>query len=108
LADAGVEAEAVKIAGRPARSESEIATAVREGKADAGLGIEAVAHEQGLDFVPLQWERFDLVVRHSEYFEPALQKLLSLTRTKEFRNQAALLKGYDIANTGAVIFNVRR
>ncbi len=75
LADAGLEADEIKVAGRPVSSETDIAVAVREGKADAGLAIEAVAREQGLDFVPLQWERFDLVVRRVEYFEEPLQRL---------------------------------
>ncbi|HZT46347.1 MAG TPA: helix-turn-helix transcriptional regulator [Hyphomicrobiaceae bacterium] len=108
LADAGLEADEIKVAGRPVSSETDIAVAVREGKADAGLAIEAVAREQGLDFVPLQWERFDLVVRRVEYFEEPLQRLFAFARTDAFRERAASLGGYDVANTGAVVFNARR
>ncbi len=108
LADAGLEADEIKVAGRPVSSETDIAVAVREGKADAGLAIEAVAREQGLDFVPLQWERFDLVVRRVEYFEEPLQRLFAFARTEAFRERAASLGGYDVANTGAVVFNARR
>jgi molybdate-binding protein len=85
-----------------------VADAVRQGKADAGMAIEAVAHEQGLDFVPLVWERYDLVVRRMEYFELPLQRLLAFTRTDLFREHAKSLGGYDVANTGTVIFNARR
>lgn len=108
VADTGLRVEDFKVAGRPVSSETDIAVAVREGKADAGLAIEAVAREQGLDFVPLQWERFDLVVRRIEFFEPALQRLFAFTRTEPFRDRAASLGGYDVANTGAVVFNARR
>jgi putative molybdopterin biosynthesis protein len=108
VADTGLRVEDFKVTGRPVSSETDIAVAVREGKADAGLAIEAVAREQGLDFVPLQWERFDLVVRRIEYFEPALQRLFAFTRTEPFRDRAASLGGYDVANTGAVVFNARR
>jgi excisionase family DNA binding protein len=108
LADAGLEPGDLKVAGGPVSSETDIAVAVREGKADAGLAIEAVAREQGLDFVPLQWERFDLVVRRMEYFEEPLQRLFAFARTEAFRERAALLGGYDVANTGAVVFNARR
>jgi putative molybdopterin biosynthesis protein len=108
LRDAGLEPDGLNVAGPPVSNETDIAIAVRERKADAGLAIEAVAREQGLDFVPLQWERFDLVVRRAEYFEPPLQRLFSFARTDAFRARAALLGGYDVANTGAVAFNVRR
>ena len=63
MADAGFGAEDLRVAGTPVSSETDIAVAVREDKADTGLAIEAVARQQGLDFVPLQWEQFDLVVR---------------------------------------------
>jgi putative molybdopterin biosynthesis protein len=108
VGDAGLKVEDLKAAGEPVSSESDIAVAVREGKADTGLAIEAVAREQGLDFVPLQWERFDLVVRRVEYFEPPLQRLLAFARTEPFRSRAALLGGYDVTHTGAIVFNARR
>jgi putative molybdopterin biosynthesis protein len=82
--------------------------AVREDKADTGLAIEAVARQQGLDFVPLQWERFDLVVRRVEYFDPPLQRLFGFARSERFAERAASLGGYDIANAGTVVFNGRR
>jgi molybdate-binding protein len=66
-----------------------------------------VAREQGLDFLPLVWERYDLVVRRMEFFEPPLQRLFAFTRTGLFREHAKSLGGYDVANTGVVIFNAR-
>ena len=108
IADAGLELDSLKIGGSPVSSETDIAVAVREKKADVGLAIEAVAREKGLDFVPLQWERFDLVVRRVEYFEPPLQRLFSFARSETFRERAASLGGYDVANTGAVVFNAKR
>jgi excisionase family DNA binding protein len=108
VADAGLKQEDLKVAGEPVSSETDIAVAVREGKADVGLAIEAVAREQGLDFVPLQWERFDIVVRRVEYFEPPLQRLFAFARTQAFRDRAASLSGYDITGAGSVVFNARR
>lgn len=108
VADSGISLDDIKPAGEPVSSETDIAMGVREGKADAGLAIEAVAREQGLDFIPLQSERFDLVVRRVEYFEEPLQRLLAFTRTKAFSDRAASLGGYNVANTGRVVFNARR
>jgi len=107
-ADAGFSIDDLNISGRPQNSHTDIADQVRQGKADAGLAIEAVALEQGLDFIPLRWERFDLAVRRVEFFEAPLQRLLVFTRTELFRDQAKSFGGYDVANTGAVMFNARR
>ena len=49
---------------------SDIAQAVRSGRADCGVATRAVAHAAGLDFVPLTWERFDLALRQRDYFLP--------------------------------------
>jgi excisionase family DNA binding protein len=108
LGEAGLSPDDLKTMGRPLSSHTDVADAVRQGKADAGLAIEAVAREQGLDFLPLIWERYDLVVRRMEYFEPPLQRLLAFTRTDLFREHAKSLGGYDVANTGTVILNARR
>lgn len=105
VGDANFNLDDLKIAGRPVSSETDIAAAIRNGQADAGLAIEAAARLQGLDFVPLQWERFDLIVRRLEYFEAPLQALFAFARTAHFRDRAASLGGYNVANNGAVVFN---
>ena len=108
VTDAGLKMEQLDIVGRPMSSHTDVADAIRTGKADVGLAIEAVAREQGLDFIPLAWERFDLAVRRMEYFEPPLQRLFAFTRTDLFREHAKSLGGYDVSNTGAVVLNPRR
>lgn len=108
LDDAGIPSSAIKTAGRPVSSESDIAIAIRSGRADVGLAIEAAAREQGLDFLPLVVERFDLVVRRAQYFDPPMQRLLSFVRTPAFRERAAALGGYDVGETGRVVFNPKR
>jgi molybdate-binding protein len=89
----------------PVRSETELALAVRDGKADAGFGIAAVARQCRVDFVPLHRERYDLVMRRWEYFEPPLQRLLAFTRTARFVEKAAEFGGYDITGVGQVTYN---
>jgi molybdate-binding protein len=107
LADAGLAPDSVRRSGHPTGGDAEAALAVAAGSLDAGVGIEAIARSQGLDFVPLHWERLDLIVRHAEFFEPPLQKLFSFTRTDAFREQARLLGGYNVVKTGRVVLNMR-
>ena len=90
---------------RPARSESDSALAVMEGEADAAFGLKCSAHQYRLDFVPIVRERFDILLRRREWFDPPLQKLFTFTRTADFRDKAATLTGYDISGLGQVHFN---
>lgn len=105
LRTAGIKPEALARIRAPALSENDLALAVAEGKADAGLAIQAVARQHGLDFVPLVRERFDIVMRRRDYFEPPLQALLAFTRTDRFRTRAIDMTGYDIGGLGTVVYN---
>jgi excisionase family DNA binding protein len=104
LGKAGIKASGLNLV-PPALNESDLALAVAEGRADAGLAIRAVAQQFKLGFVPLHTERFDLVVRRRDYFEPPLQKLVTLTRMPAFRERANALGGYDVGATGRVALN---
>ena len=89
----------------PTQTEADLAATIADGRADCGLGIEAVARRFGIGFVPLRTEAFDLVLRRRDYFEPAIQKLTGFTRTPAFAAEAELLGGYDLARAGEVVFN---
>jgi len=86
----------------PARTETDVAEAVRAGRAEAGLGLESVARQHGLDFIPLVDERFDLLVCRRFYFEPPFQALLDFAAGEVFRDRAAELGGYDVSKCGRV------
>lgn len=105
LEAAKIEAGALRRLAKPALSESDLALSIAERKADAGLAIRAVARQYGLDFLPLARERYDLVMRRRDYFEPPAQALIAFTRTERFRTRAEEMGGYDIARLGAVVYN---
>ncbi|MGR3671691.1 substrate-binding domain-containing protein, partial [Sagittula sp.] len=46
------------------------------GDADATLGLETVARDFGLPFVPLVEERFDLLVNRRAWFDTPMQRLM--------------------------------
>ncbi|MBL8702768.1 MAG: helix-turn-helix transcriptional regulator [Alphaproteobacteria bacterium] len=105
LAEARIRLAEVTTIRPVALTETDVALAVAEGTADAGFAIRAVARQQGLDFVPLARERFDLVMGRRSYFEPPMQALLAFARGTDFAARAAALGGYDVAETGRVAFN---
>ncbi|WP_456385847.1 substrate-binding domain-containing protein [Desulfolithobacter sp.] len=74
------------------------------GRADVGPGIKTVATLLGLDFVPLRQERFDLLIHKSRFFDKPVQRFLGLLQDDAFREMAAALDGYDIRNSGKVVY----
>jgi putative molybdopterin biosynthesis protein len=80
----------------------DVAQAVRAGRADCGVATRAVARAAGLDFVPITWERFDLVMRQRDYFLPGPQALFAFARSAALRARAAELGGYDVDDVGTV------
>jgi excisionase family DNA binding protein len=105
LSRAGLPQERLAVAPRTALTETDVAAAVADGEVDCGLAVGAVARRFGLDFVPLERERFDLALRRRSYFEEPLQRLFSFVRTDRFRRQAEALGSYDVSGTGTVEFN---
>ena len=101
-ARAGLELDALAFVKPACPTGVDIAQAVRSGRADCGIATRAVAHAAGLSFVPLTWERFDLVLRQRDYFLPGPQALSKFIRTAAFRERAAELTGYDVSEAGDV------
>ncbi|MGF1502312.1 MAG: substrate-binding domain-containing protein [Paracoccaceae bacterium] len=85
-----------------ARTEAEAAAAVSAGEADAALGIEAMARQFALGFVPLRAERFDLLIDRRSYFTEPVQSLIAFARSDTFRRKAETLGGYALDETGRV------
>lgn len=76
-----------------------VASAVAEGAADAGLGIEAAARSFGLDFVLLASERYELLVPTHGQLLPIF---LVLIAHPDFRLAVEALGGYDLRESGDV------
>jgi molybdate-binding protein len=102
LARAGLAADALAALKPPCPTGPDVAQAVRSGRADCGIATRAVALAAGLEFAPLTWEHFDLVVRHRDYFTPGPQALFGFLRGKAFAERATELRGYDVGRAGSV------
>ncbi|QDL91114.1 helix-turn-helix domain-containing protein [Paroceanicella profunda] len=88
-----------------ARTETEAATAVLSGAAEAAPGLGALAAQFRLDFLPTAVERFDLVVDRRCWFEPPFQRLLAFCRSPGFAARAESFGGYDVSGLGTIRHN---
>ncbi|MGH6726047.1 MAG: substrate-binding domain-containing protein [Pseudolabrys sp.] len=84
----------------------DIAQSIRVGRADTGIATRSVANSAGLDFVPIVWEPFDLLMRQRDYFRPALQALIRFLQSAELAARAQEMGGFDLGASGTVRFVV--
>jgi len=91
----GIEGYATEV-----KTHSEAASVVAGGSADVALGVQAAAEAEGLGFVPLFRERYDIVVLRDRLDQPEVSRLLERLHSRPFRREAAQLGGYDTDETG--------
>ncbi len=103
LKAAGVFPEKISGYDREESTHLGVARAVAEGRATAGLGINAAATAYGLGFVPLGKERYDLVIPEETWDVPALKALRSVVGSGLFQEAMLALGGYDVSDTGTEI-----
>ncbi|GIK64501.1 MAG: molybdopterin biosynthesis protein [Chloroflexota bacterium] len=81
-----------------------VAAAVASGVADCGMGVRSAASAMGLDFIPLGWEQYDLVIPDVYQSHPGIQNLLSALSDPRFHQLLGEQPGYDTRQTGQVVF----
>lgn len=84
---------------------AEVGSKVLRGEVDTGLATMTTARMFGLDFVPLVRERFDAVIPQERFFSPAIQILLSVVGSREFRGRLEAMGGYDSAESGRIVYS---
>jgi putative molybdopterin biosynthesis protein len=104
LGELGIDPAAVQGYAREEVTHLAVAAAVASGVAACGLGIRAAARALELDFVPVEWERYDLVIPREHYESALLEPLLTLLHDADFRAAVAGLPGYDAGPMGEVVY----
>ena len=96
-----IPAETVNGYDKVVKTHTEAAVLIAANKADVSLGLQAAAHQHGLDFIPLFEERFDLVLPREN--EKTLLPLLDYLQTSTFRTELNALTGYNSTHSGEQI-----
>jgi putative molybdopterin biosynthesis protein len=97
----GVRAQSIPGYASQVSTHTEAASLIHSGMADAALGLQASAHEFGLDFIPLFEERYDLVLPKRS--KNMLSPLLDFIQTATFRSSVNAMTGYNTARSGELI-----
>lgn len=92
---------------KEALSHLAVASAVARGEADVGMGIEKVSLQvRGIDFIPLQKERYELVMKKEDVDKPPYRAVLEIIKSQDFKNELLGLGDYDLTETGKIIAEV--
>jgi putative molybdopterin biosynthesis protein len=69
------------------RTHQAVASAVKYGRADVGLGTQTAAIQSGLDFLPIAEEEYDFLIRKSKLDNPIIKTFLDVLQSKEIESQ---------------------
>lgn len=80
-----------------------VALKVKKGLADAGLAVAHVAKLMDLDFVPICWEDYDLLILPEFFEDERFKIILGVITSREFKNLASNYAGYDTSEVGKIV-----
>ncbi|OOM79548.1 helix-turn-helix transcriptional regulator [Clostridium sp. BL-8] len=81
-----------------------VARSIARGEGDVGIGNEKIARQvEGIDFVKLQEERYDLVIKEADMKYSIYKLMLSTVQSEEFRREMKSLGGYDLKDIGKIL-----
>lgn len=84
-----------------------VASAISSGKADVAVGNEKIARQvDNIEFIPLQKERYDLVIRKEQLHTIEIQTLLKIIRSEAFKNEFGHIGGYDTSEMGKIVAEI--
>ena len=82
-----------------------VAAMIANGEADTGIGTEKAAAMVDVDFIPMVTERYDLVMVKSPANEEMVDLVLSTLHSPSFKNEVRTLGGYDLSQTGKIVYD---
>lgn len=103
----GVPASSVNGYGNEMSSHLTVASAIVEGQADVGIGTGRIIKQfPELDFIPVQRERYDLVIKKEMYHTPEIQAMLQILRSREYQNDIFSISDNDYTDLGKIVGEV--
>lgn len=81
-----------------------VASAVSRRDADVAIGTEKIARQvDDIDFIPIQKERYDLVIKKRDMQTPQIKTMLNIIRSDVFKREFGNIGGYDISGMGKIV-----
>ncbi|URZ02467.1 substrate-binding domain-containing protein [Clostridium felsineum] len=89
---------------RESLSHLAIASIISRNGADVGIGNEKTGLQvDNIDFIPIQKERYDLVIRKDDLNNPPIKAIIEILQSENFKSELMGIGGYDLSQTGTTI-----
>ncbi|MGE8000647.1 substrate-binding domain-containing protein [Lysinibacillus sp. NPDC093190] len=85
-------------------SHIDVASAVANGNADIGIGIEKISKLMEVDFIPLIRERYDIVLLKTPENQLLVKAVKEILNSPDFQSEVVALGDYDVTQMGQVIY----
>ncbi|MDD4510642.1 MAG: substrate-binding domain-containing protein, partial [Oscillospiraceae bacterium] len=103
----GIPSAKVKGYEKEMKSHLTVAVGIAEGEADIGIGTERISNQiEGIDFIPLIEERFDLVIRKDLMDQKDVQTLIKVLNSTPFKKDVSHFSGNNYRDIGKLIAEV--
>jgi putative molybdopterin biosynthesis protein len=100
----GVNGEAIPGYMNEAKTHLAVAAQVSNGAADFGIGKEqSIQNVPDVDFIPLQLECYDLIIRSADADKPQFRALIDIMTSEAFRQDIEKIAGFDVSQTGRIL-----
>ena len=80
-----------------------VASAVKSGSCDVGMGVLSAANMMGLDFIPIGDEAYDFVILKENLGDPRVQIFINVLKSPEFEEALKQLGGYGLEQPGEIV-----
>ncbi|MFJ7888783.1 substrate-binding domain-containing protein [Lysinibacillus xylanilyticus] len=85
-------------------SHIDVASAVANGNADVGIGIEKISKLVEVDFIPLITERYDIVLLKTPENQLLVESVKEILNSPDFQSEVVALGDYDVTQMGKIIY----
>ncbi|GAA0796914.1 molybdopterin biosynthesis protein [Faecalicatena orotica] len=103
LKEAGIAPSEVNGYDREAATHMAVAALVKNGGADAGMGIYSAAKAMDLDFIPVGEEEYDFATEKKNLELPKIQAFIEVLKSSGFKEKAMTIGGYELSMAGEII-----
>lgn len=101
----GIQASSLSGYDNEENSHLAVAGKVARGEADVAIGTEKAARiVDGIDFIPMIQEHYDLVMLKKPEHEHWIAAVIDILRSPAFQSELSSIHGYDLTDTGTIIY----
>ncbi|MBA5851670.1 helix-turn-helix transcriptional regulator [Clostridium sp. cel8] len=99
-----IDSKSIKGYDRECFSHLAVASTVARGGADIAVGNEKASLQvKDIDFIPLQKERYELVIKTENINDLPFKTIIKILRSDSFKSELIGIGGYDLTETGNIV-----